>query len=1054
MSTASQEVVKGSVMLSFDSPEGKREFIRKEILRYQMTKTSWSEPFAPAEEDVPLWTAQQEEEFQKLLGMAERRSIQDHVNPSSANTHSKDSSRVHGVICRQAITNSRWWQEGVSLWNPRADMRVELAKAEKVLFHMDTQPTTVKADLGYPVTGRADQVQYQKAKEAFKSLIGDLFSNKVGMTFRKGQVVVKGLGVTLRQAKMNQPLTMVGYTLEDAPFAPGAIQVSIRYQMVLNSPWKKIRGYGLKSTLVPWDVQKFTVEDIEEDFVILHSMSGLKGKPLDLVAFSHEAGGCDVNTREGVIVPKSGKHAGTQFRIDKPDSIVDQWRNATAKTVTIHFDYARAEWEFIKAVDIAEGVWGTPEYDVLQVQEKDQKTVRISARIEILVAEMPLNIEVGLPEEGSGRTQLTPEMLSVLTLQNRIIGEEMNRLGAGKRNSLTKLLKMFKGSAPKGTPSCNIQEEEFLKSIQDLVKDGMNDREVIKAYEHRFPLGAVFNTGGHQSEYSLYLEFTAIQGIATYIGGSGEGVGHSIAEFLRQLPLNLGMLGSESQIHSNFALLVSSVKGWFKVQLESKNLKKKLVSSLKGTAFGSKVRTIALPELHHEGTAPACLPKIAINPKDDILRELAVNPMTGKIPDRFLDSKGKLDPYKMSGEYVTCFRTPMPMQGAVEIVITEKVEVGHLALLMWVWAFFNEGDSDGDSIAIIPAFHYLDNAGIEDPEERKKVMIMMNKHVMGMGGYLLCYDHKSSMTNLPCAEFVSFKDAWTKKKIIVHPGSEAQKVQLKKGILPYARNKAVIDWIETVGDVQDHYRSGVSTSYNIAVTAVNEALDLQYQVWEGHPDLDGRLPKRLLLSLRTCAIAWRLLYEGLGLAGYSEGASRWFQLFSLGSFAVKFQEGPFGPKPLFGNQEGGEQISSALAEGAGFHFRKDSNVIANHLCKISMILADSRAIQDPSKNTKRYEEVVASKTRFSEAVIRRAQRLSSQGEDNVMRQALEAAYDEDFFEDPGNESGQSVIDIFIYEKMWEQLACPWQAKNMKRAAIFMAESTKIIAANSQKEESY
>lgn len=1044
-------IVKGNTVISFETPEQKKEFLRNEFLRTKETQTAWDAPFNPGEE-VVLWTKEQEAIFQSLLKTARQKMLMGDDTPIARNL--KEAIRVHGVICRQAITNSRWWQEGVSLWNDLAKMKVQLNKAESVLFHMDSQPVAIKAMIGYPTAGRSDAQAYAKAKESFKALIGELIDPKVGETFtKKNQVMFKGLGVTARQSKLNQPLTLVSYAMEDAPFAPGAIQVNLKFTMELDSAWKKIRGFGLKATLVPCSAQRVVFEGLDPDFaVVIHSMSGLKGKPLDLVAFSHAIGGADINTREGVVVPHAGKWAGKAFDISKVDSVVDHWRNAKAQTVVVHFDYARAEWEFIKAVDEAEGVYGTPDYDVLVVNNVDENTVRISARIEILVAEMPLNVEVSLPEESSGKTQLTPEMLSALTLQNRTIGEAINKLGAAKRNSLVKVLKMFKGVAPQGTPTCDIQGEEFLNSIQDLVKDGMNDQDVLKAYEGRFPQGAVFNTGGHQSQYSLYLDFGAIQGIATYIGGSGEGVGHSIAEFLRQLPLNLQMIGSESQIHANFALLCSSVNAWFKVQLESKNLKKKLVSSLKGTAFGSKVRTIALGELHHEGQAPNCLPKIGVNPNDELLKEMAVNPLTNQIPVRFLDADGNFDPYRMTGEYVACFRTPMPFFGACELVVTSKVGVGHFALLMHIWAFFNEGDSDGDGIAVIPAFHHLDNAGITDPIIRRQMMIDMNKHPMGMGGYIIAYGR--DVVSLPCAEFCSFKDAWTKKKIIVLPGSEAQKVQVKKGILPYARNKAVSEWIDTVGQVSNHYFNGVSTSYNISVVAINKAIDLQYQLWNLPADakVEERdlLGKQLTLALRTCAISWRLLYEGLGLAGYSEGASKWFKLFNLASSSTSYVEGPFGPKPMTQGTkpEEGLSIAGALAEGAGFDHRKDANLIASELCRISVVLADARALENPGRNEKRYEEVMSSRARFNPAVIRRAQRLCSQGDDSILRDGLESSMDSDDFGgfDESTPAGQSCLELFIKGKLWTEIACPWQSANLQRAAIFVSESIKLTVA--------
>ena len=1057
-----------TMLLTFHTAEQKKQWVKSEARRRMAIEQAEldspdegtlaylrkaKEEAALLKEGIFQWAVTEEEEFQKLLKGARQRMLAAGVIVGNDTDNGSDS-RVHGVICKQAITNSRWWQEGVSLWNPEAELEVQLNKAESFLFHMDSQPNSIKAEIGFPTSGRADKQTYAGAKEAFKGKISQLLDAAVGQTYTKGQVIAKGLGVTIAQRRMNQPLTLVSYKLEDAPFAAGAVQANLKFEMKIDSPWKKIRGYGLKATLAPWDIFNLCIEEAHEPFVVLHSMSGLKGKPLDIVAFCHAVGGAEVNVREGVVVPTSGAYAGKAFSIAQKNSIVDQWRNKKAQRTLIHFDYSRSEWEFILACDKAEGVWGTPDYDVVAVNDVDDNTVRISAWIEMLVGEMPLNVEVSLPEESSGRTQITPEMLAVLTLQNRIMGEEMNKLGAGKRNSLTKLLKMFNGSVPKDAARCCIQEEDFLKSIQGLVKDGMNDQQVIQAYEKQYPSGAVFSSKG-QGEHKLYFDFGAIQGIATYVGGSGEGVSHSIAEFLRQLPLNLGMVGKDSQIHANFALLCSAVKAWFKVQLESKNLKKKLVSTVKGTAVGSKIRTLALPELTHQGVAPNCLPKVGVNPNDDILQELARDPWTGKIAARFIDPlTGKFNPWLMQGEFVTVFRTPMPMQGACELVITEKVGVGHLALLMHIWAFFNEGDSDGDGVSIIAAFHYLDKAGINDPEERRRIMLDMNTHPMGMAGYVLAYG--KDVLSWPCAEFCSHKDAWSKKKLIVEPGSEAEKVQVKKGILPYARNKAVGEWIDTVGQVSNHYLNAVSTSYNIAVVAVNDALDIQYQIW--NIEASGQtsealneelllLGKKLLLSLRTCAISWRLLYEGLGLAGYSEGASRWFKLFTLASSSTGYVEGPFGPKLPGKNtkKEETQSISTALAEGAGFSHRKDAVLIANELRRISVTLADARTIEHPDRNPKRFEEVFTNPQRYNTAIVRRAQRLCSQGDDVVLKEIL-GADNSDWggFEEEGA-ANQSCLQLFINTKGWEKLACPWQAANLKRAAVFTVEAMKVTA---------
>ena len=889
--------------------------------------------------------------------------------------------RVHGISVPQLITNARWWNEGVSLYNPEATINVNLAKKERILIHMDTQDALTLAKIGYPNGGRLARKEYAAAKENLKSLVDAALKDELakGAVYTDGELIFQGFGATVRNNRMNQPLTLESWRISDAPFDEGGIEVLITGNLVIDSFWKKIRGYGLKATLVPSDI--FNLSIVEEsdnspvdNWVILHSMSGLKGKPLDVVFFCHAIGSADVVIKDGVLIPTSGPYKGKEFDITKTNSVVDQWRNANAFTAVFTFDYARSGWEFVKECDMAAGVFGTPEYDVLDVVDVDDNTVRITARVECLEGIAPLNIEVSLPEESSSATQLTPTTLATLTLQNRIMGEYMASLQGQTQKGVLSLLQMFNNTGA-GTQVVNIQKQEVLSELNQLVKNEMSDKDVLKTYVRKYPDGVTFSSVGQQTRMQ-YLHFGALSAISTFKGEGGDGITHSLCEFLRWLPTQLGKAGSDSQIHSRFALLCDSLKAWFASQLESKSLRKKLVQTPKGTAFGMKVRTLDIPELSHEGKAPNCLPKAGINPKDDVLRRLAQDPFTKKVPQTLCDMvtiglqddevpqyfsikhsgieeishdqwlthhgynikksdvfghmwyvaatgalysdksqavqdaqqaggswqdvlKVKLvfNPYKMVGKYITVFRTPMPMQGACELVITTKIGVGHLGLLMHVWSAFNEGDSDGDGIAVIPAFHYMDKAVTDGKiryTQQYAIMLGMNTHPMGMAGYAVCYG--DSFSGWPCEEFCSFKDAWSKKKLNVTSGSKVEEGLIKKGILPYIRRKPMKEFTGAYRGVNSHYRGAVGTSYNLSVAAVYECLQLQYTVWNG--DTSEATAEKLRIALLACASAWRLVYEGLGLAGYTPEAKAWFSLLNLSTWGNDWTTDFFG-NPTF-----------------------------------------------------------------------------------------------------------------------------------------------------------
>lgn len=1040
---------------------------------------------------------------------------------------SADGIAVHGLVCKQAITNSRWWNEGVSLFNPDHELNCSLSKSEKLLFHLDTQTPEIRAKVQYPVNGRRDKKGYEAALDNFKALVLESLEGMEGKTFKYEDRIYKGFGVELKHRKMNQPLTSQGWSIEDAPFNIGSFYVKLAFSLDVKSAWKKLRGYGVKATLVPWDIFDLEFEG-SEDITVVHSMSGLKGKPLDLVAFAHKLGGASVNIREGVIIPDTGVAAGKAFDLTKPNSVVDQWRNKAAFETTMRFKYARAEWDFVRACDEASGVVNTPEYDVISVEDIDQDTVRLTVKVEMLVAEMPLNIEVSLPEEGSGRTQLTPEMQSVMALQNREVGEMMVSKGDTKRKGIVALLLMMEGIVPQGTPVLNIQDLSVLNELKvklnpfsvglgtenaslkqylnfpevlglsvvvnelqpvllKMYKAGIgfdNDIEIIKLWSRAFPNGVVLKSKGENATHTQYLNFPAIMGISTFVGGSGDGVSHTICQFLRWLPTQAGVASYQANIHQEWALTCGSLKGWFNKQLESKSLKKKLVSGLKGTALGAKVRTIALPELSHDGTVPNAIPKAGINPEDDLLWELAKD-FSGKVPYRFtrsieadefsedsghrvvgyqvklengdIDSVRELeedmevleyrvfDPYALNGEYVSLFRTPMPMKGGCELVITPNVGVGHIALLMHVWAAMNEGDSDGDGIGIVPLFHYYDALGY-GAARRYEVTLAMNTHPMGMAGYAICYG--ADWTQWPCQEFCSFEDAWAKKKLIIPPGSDLEKKLMDKGILPYIRKVRVTKWIGANGNVSGHYKGNVGKSYNLAVIAVNQSLEQQYQVWNG----DNSVQSKLDDSLVTCAVCWRLVYEGLGLAGFSPKAKEWFNLLNLSAWGTSWTYGPTG-NPTFPSKTTpkSKQYTFPLALAKGLGIDHLATVVGPLLVKFSSLIADAKALESPNNSkgyAKRYQEITASPSRLKEAVIRRVQRLCSQGVDlnldNILSESQENDYNAEDDEFTPS-SGQSCVSLFVKGDMAKELSCPWQSALLLKAAAFIDRSSRLIA---------
>ena len=97
---------------------------------------------------------------------------------------------------------------------------------------------------------------------------------------------------------------------------------------------------------------------------------------------------------------------------------------------------------------------------------------------------------------------------------------------------------------------------------------------------------------------------------------------------------------------------------------------------------------------------------------------------------------------------------------------------------------------------------------------------------------------------------------------------------------------------------------------------------------------------------------------------------------------------------------------------------------------------------------KRYQEITASPSRLKEAVIRRVQRLCSQGVDlnldNILSESQENDYNAEDDEFTPS-SGQSCVSLFVKGDMAKELSCPWQSALLLKAAAFIDRSSRLIA---------
>lgn len=957
---------------------------------------------------------------------AEKKLRKEAVRVNRVDLLSAETTSMWGTIVPCKVTNSRWLQEGVSGVNS-AEFDILLDKKEKVLFIFEGLSLEDKQEFGYPKYPDEDKKGVALAMSKFQHEVGKYLDALKGKEVIKGETLIDAFGVVWRNGYSNQRLRFVDFAILPAPFNEGGFFVQLGFMLIAPRTEKKLRGKGVKATLVPLSTLDYRIEEGQkDDWVILHSMSGLKGKAWMLEAFGNAYPGAilDMERAEMHVPLKSGDGYQT-FSLEKADengdwipSIVQKWANKHSVKEVHSFVYARKEWEFIEAIDKAE--WaahmtdeyrvGHPEYDVISVEEIDKDSVRLTVKIEVLHCQLPVNIEISLPEESSSKSALTPEMLSVMALVSRPIADAMveGKAFAKQRQAVLACANMGLNKIPAGvTPEIVNLPEDKLKET-DLT---VSDADFLMGLDKLYPNGVVFFLNGKNYHY---VKFGALSRISTFLGGNADGVSRDVALFFRWLIANQGDPLMMKVLRRKYMLFIKSLKGFLTKQLESKKLRKRIVTPPKGSLLMGKIRTVAWPCLSYDGKLGVdAVPKFAMSPFDDLLRDMAKHPDTGRIEGRFLDENGKFNPWLMQGAVISGSRTPMVMPGFVELVITTNAAPGTVYTLMHVWAMLNEGDSDGDGVGLTPVFHY----GAD-----RDMAIKVNKSVMSFAGYAAVYGQ--DVSQWPCAEFPSWWDSITKKAILVEPGSEAANKQLKAKILPVVRKANYLEFYQNTRNVRQHYIGAVSTAYDLCVIATNMALQGCYS---------DHLPTQRMWEI-TANVCWRLVYEGVGLSGYSEGAAKFFTLLRCSGYMTHAKWDGEGQLVKIKSTMLEESIPYMLKSSLGGIQLSDKTVEC--LMYAHALLQHKKDLMKKSKTDAVHNRLERNQHHDKNAAIMGMLRMISQGVDATLSE--QSGLDD---WEQGEHEGISITQIFLEGKLYESIACPWQAEAARKTALILKNLT-------------
>jgi len=440
----------------------------------------------------------------------------------------------------------------------------------------------------------------------------------------------------------------------------------------------------------------------------------------------------------------------------------------------------------------------------------DDRNEVITQEIEVLESSLVLGVELSTVPENVGTAKITGEMLVALRAIDPGLGNQLWNGAFGRRKAVQQMILMARGVA------ASSKVTEFPSFDHD---QSMSGRALIKELARKFPEGlSVVRKDGNGERVIVTLHFQALLEFGALLpGGSATGLAQSVLRLIDHMHVKHVVGSGENR---------SVPAGWdtFLARLISNVLSdvipwvtdgKAALAGVTGTGrvfFSRKVKTTFSPTIANG--------EVGINPADPEAQLLA-----GR--DVVLEEGMRLS------RTAVCLRMPMISAFAGDIVVTQEAPVGTLLVKAHEWAMANEGDSDGDGVI----FYVL-----RGERERANVKLALLSSPLGPMGYRIA--HGAYLLDHPYTQF--YTENASKRVHGVSP-----KVFVIEGK----------SWLEVAGCTGQHYSFFMGRVFAMA----------SYLIFKvGNGDAAAELLDPDLLS--ATVLAWRRLYEGLALSGYSREA--------------------------------------------------------------------------------------------------------------------------------------------------------------------------------------
>ena len=834
--------------------------------------------------------------------------------------------------------------------------------------------------------------------------------------------------VLLKNNMLNQPIKLVGFDIfEDTPKEGQTSQwfeIDFTVELRDESPIKKFRNDFVKLTTLRQPMCWF-----DENMNQLHNWGGVdiclnnetvKGRSIEMAMFVIAFGGGYLQPSEGKLFlnkPEECPYLSDEERengIDLLGEIDEKGKNILSNPTAIHrwvqdhkevryitVNMAKREWEYFSTCH-------DRSYFESVVDRGDY--VEITEKIDCLIGDYFYAVELSTPLENTGRSSLTIQQLANIGVADKKLAEDIFAASKEYRDTTMSLVTMLTGADSKSLPLVNISRSKVRARLQKDIGsiDGLSDSAIISKFSSLFPngirLAATSSMTG--ADMVVVVNFDVLRTMTEFIGGAAKGISQSVCSLLHFVLTCESDSSIDGTIFGYVKLIKEALRSWFAAVQDSKALFKRVAQTAK-VLVGGKVKTSYNPILNHQEDE---LPKVILHPGCDIVRELCKDEK-GRIHPDYINEEGKFCPDALQGKIVGLMRTPMVMLGCFQVILHPHVgDIGHAQLLAYLWSQLTEGDSDGDGINLIN----LSSFGV-DYERASKI----NGSVVSFRGYQFVYGPDSK--DHPYAEFSNPEDC------------------IKKGFdnqIPYMTRIPTGNYIEACEKIQYHYRSAVGIAYGIASVLSFKTLDLLYKFGE------GSLEYKLQRSANV--VTWRILYEGLGLSGWSANAERFFYLLGALTFTTKGSltkddEGnvsKFIPEYKCKNGELIEDVLPLLVELSELGYIPEGmpdkaeaarKAIFRRILDANKVRIGFGAITRNS-NWKKYIKP-EHKNEYS---IFGALREASRGFDSVGSNSFHAM-DEEM---DGDETiSESLFNIVLRKKLWENLSCQWLATALRESAL-------------------